>query len=83
MTLTTIFSMAPGSLRRKKIIAWLEKQEILTGLPVNNKYQFNIEKDRDLQVLLKKNIVKRVRVGSGFRNPGRGSEKKQTYLVLA
>lgn len=81
-SLQKIFYMVPGPLRRKMIIAWISTQESMTGLPVNNKYQFNIEKDKDLQILLKKKILKRKRVGSGHRSFVR-SEKKQTYLVLA
>lgn len=67
--------------RRKYILAYLSLPENSSGLPVNNRYQFNIEHDKDLQILLKKKLIKRKRVG--FYNNGRKtSGKNQTYLVL-
>ena len=82
MNISQIYSMDPGRLRREKLVDWLKGQSQFAGLPVNNKYQFIIEYDKDLQILLKKKIVKRKRVGTGYRNPGRSSGKNQTYLIL-
>lgn len=75
--------MSLGLIRRKHIISWIHTQEAMRGLPVNNKYQFNIEKDKDLQILLKKGVLKRLRVHSGYKNAYRRSGKHQTYLVIA
>jgi hypothetical protein len=78
MSMQKLFYMAPGALRRKYILAWLSTQETMKGLPVNNKYQFNTQYDKDLQILIKKGLVRRIRVGSGYRRGG----KNQTYLIV-
>ena len=80
--------MSYGADRRKAImenIAWRinHADSPMTGLPVNNMWQMNIEKDQDLRYLIKKGKLKRVRSEtrcSSFSWRGING-KRQTYLV--
>lgn len=58
-----IMRLAPGKERRALLLDLLEGTYILA----NVKYQWNIEKDKDLQYLLKKNKIKRMKYLSGSK----------------
>ncbi len=83
MNVRNLLHQPSSAERRKYILAYLSLPENAEGLPVNNRYQFNTNYDKDLQLLLKKGLIKRKRV-SRFRHLGyKNSFKGQTYLVLA
>lgn len=100
-----IMSMPRGAKRREMILAWLELVEKTRplipegefhpiGLLVNARCQPIIDKDPDLQYLLKKGKVKQVRTRLNHRTRGsiwppinkgitfKSSEQRRTYLVL-
>lgn len=67
--------------RRRKLVELFKKYPG-AKLPVNNRYQANTI-DKDLQILLNRGILKRVRDGLGKRHyMNKSSAKRQTYLVL-
>lgn len=73
-------STVPG--RRRKLMELFKKYPG-AQLPVNNRYQANTI-DKDLQILLNRGILKRIRSGVGKQHyMAKSSAKRQTYLVLA
>lgn len=76
-----VYSARAGHPRRAALEA-LFRQHPQAKLPVNNKWQATTQ-DKDLSVLLKKGVLRRIRSGGGARHPlNRTSSKRQTYLVL-
>lgn len=75
-----------GADRRYNLMVLIAKRELdLGGLPVNNKWQMST-RNPDIQYLLKKGLIKRIRKATkpcrnlvtGLKKPSKG----QTYLVL-
>lgn len=81
MKLSEILNLAQGINRRKAIVAFL-LDSITEKIPVNNRYQANLKFDKDLQILLKKEILKQKREEVFISKRYKNSNKKQTYLVL-
>lgn len=76
------YRMRGGSSRRQALLALFHAHP-MARLPVNNRWQANTV-DADLQVLLKRGVLRQVREGGGRRHPmNKTSNKRQTYLVLA
>ncbi len=76
------YRMRIGSPRRQALLA-LFRAHPMARLPVNNRWQANTV-DADLQMLLKRGVLRQVREGGGRRHPmNKSSSKRQSYLVLA
>lgn len=52
------------------------------GLPINNKYQMSIQKDKDLKYLIKKKKLEVFRPSSRYCKGRKDTAKRQSYLRI-
>lgn len=80
-------NMRPGAARREVLLAWL-RDGLATGerrvVYVNRRHCLQLHQDRDLQLLLKKGVLRQRRQNAGF-SPSLGARAGSfcTYLELA